>query len=204
MREIYNIYKSPLNSWPFPSLHDFLIASILKTHERTNRRRFWLPYPLFSHLHYGVHLSLKKDKYRRESKGRRCCLGDGLKCSTNHLAARKIWAEVFGRTSILVGWWFVMVRTRWLSIFLKHPFRQVNSIHPYFSKSSWWKISKIRQGIESITFSKHKRRLLPSLLSLSFFYETCTPIQRSSLTCSSCPGTAACRGRCRSRPHRRD
>ena len=48
----------------------------------------------------------KKDKDRREGKGRRCWLGDVLECPTNQLPARMIWTKVFGRTSILVGWLF--------------------------------------------------------------------------------------------------
>ena len=32
--------------------------------------------------------------------------GNVLECWTSHLAARMIWTQIFGRTSILVGWWF--------------------------------------------------------------------------------------------------
>ena len=48
-----------------------------------------------------------------------------LECHTYHLAARMIWTINFGRTSILVGWWFSMVWTGWSSIFSKHPFQKV-------------------------------------------------------------------------------
>ena len=68
-----------------------------------------------------------------------------LECRTNHLAARMIWKKVFGRTSILVGRWFGMVRTRWSSIFLKHPLREVAIIlFILFFKYLVW------QGTESI------------------------------------------------------
>ena len=53
-----------------------------------------------------------------------------------------IWTKVFGRTSILVGWWLGMVWTRWSTVFSKHPFRPVAFFYSSFSsKSSWWKIS---------------------------------------------------------------
>ena len=79
---------------------------------------------------------------------------------TNHLAARMIWREVFWRTSILEGWWFGVVWTRWSSIFSKHPFRQVDIIITIFFKSSWFKISP----------SKQQQWPLPYLMYLSFFY----------------------------------
>ena len=95
------------------------------------------------------HKSQKKDKDRRKGKGRRCCLGDVLVCRTNYLAARMILTKVFGRTSILGGWWFCYGVYRMnihffkASIFSKHPFFQ--SIHllysTFTSKSSWWKTS---------------------------------------------------------------
>ena len=57
-------------------------------------------------VHCTVHIEEELD--RRDGKGRQCCLGDVyLKiphCSD--LAARMIWKKVFGRTSILGGWWF--------------------------------------------------------------------------------------------------
>ena len=37
-----------------------------------------------------VYISQKKDKDRREGKGRRCWLGDVLECRTNHLAVMMI------------------------------------------------------------------------------------------------------------------
>ena len=49
---------------------------------------------------------IEKETDRREGKGRRCCLRDVLECRTNHLEARMIRRKVFGRTSILGGWWF--------------------------------------------------------------------------------------------------
>ena len=45
---------------------------------------------------------LKKDQYRWKGKGRRCWSGYELECRTNHLAARRIWRNVFRKTSILV------------------------------------------------------------------------------------------------------
>ena len=52
----------------------------------------------------GVLNPSKKDKYRRDWKGRRCCLRDVLECCTNHLPARVIWRKVFDRASISGGW----------------------------------------------------------------------------------------------------
>ena len=52
-------------------------------------------------------------------------MGDVIECRANHLAARMIWTKVFGRTFILVGWWFGMLWNGWSSICSKHPFRQV-------------------------------------------------------------------------------
>ena len=106
------------------------------------------------------------DKDRREGKGCRCWLGEVLEWRTSHLAEMMKLAKVFGRTSILVGWWFGMVWIGWSSIFPKHPFRKVAVvIFILFFKSSWWKISSAaRNGIEQ------QRRPLHSLLSLSFFY----------------------------------
>ena len=49
----------------------------------------------------------KKDKGRREGKGRRCWLGDILECRTNHLAAagefeQQFWESIhFGRVGVL-------------------------------------------------------------------------------------------------------
>ena len=60
-----------------------------------------------------------------------------------------IWANVFWRTSIVVGWWFDMVWNQWSSIFSKHPFRQVAFILQYSSFSaisSWWRISSAKRN----------------------------------------------------------
>ena len=53
-------------------------------------------------------LRIEQESDRRDGKGRRCWLGDVLECHTSHLAARMILRKVFGRTSILGGWWFGM------------------------------------------------------------------------------------------------
>ena len=77
---------------------------------------------------------------RRKRRQRSSLLFGGriLECRTSHLAARMIWRKVFGRTTILGGWWFGVVWTRWSSIFLKHPFLQVPVILVIlFFKSSW-------------------------------------------------------------------
>ena len=71
--------------------------------------------------------SENKDLYRTYGKGRLCCLGDVLECHTSHLAARLVWRKVFGRATILGGWWFVV----WCEledhpIVPKHPIRQVS------------------------------------------------------------------------------
>ena len=53
---------------------------------------------------------------------------DVLECClhyTHHISARSILKKSFGRTSIVGGWWFGLVRTRRSSIFLKHLSRQV-------------------------------------------------------------------------------
>ena len=49
--------------------------------------------------------------YRRRIKTeeKAKAFGGILECRTNHLTARMILTKVFGRTSILVGWWFGMV-----------------------------------------------------------------------------------------------
>ena len=56
-------------------------------------------------------------------------------CRTSNLAARMVWRTVFGRKSILGGWWFGVVWTGWSYIFPKHPIRQVSvlltSNHPF-------------------------------------------------------------------------
>ena len=78
----------------------------------------------------------------REGKGRRSYLGDVLECRTNQLAERVIWTNVFGRTSILDGWWFGMCETDDYRFFSKHPFRREPLFYSSFSsKSCWWKIS---------------------------------------------------------------
>ena len=81
------------------------------------------------------YLPYKKDYDRSEGKCRRCCLRDVLECRIIQVAARMFWTKVFWTTSILVGWWFGMVRNGRSSIFSKHPFHQVAfalySIHPF-------------------------------------------------------------------------
>ena len=57
-----------------------------------------------------------KESHRRRIKTEEkakvgCWLGDILQCQTNHLGARMIFKKVFGRTSILEGWWLGMVGT---------------------------------------------------------------------------------------------
>ena len=90
-----------------------------------------------------------KNKDRREGKCSRWWLGDVLEWCTNNLAARMIKTNIFGRTSIMVGWWFGMVWTGWSFIFPKHPFRQLAVIlFILYLKSSWWK-KVVWQGIES-------------------------------------------------------
>ena len=50
------------------------------------------PAPLHAHQapYKGTVSGIEEESYRREGKGRRCCLGDVLKSRTSHLAARMI------------------------------------------------------------------------------------------------------------------
>ena len=79
-----------------------------------------------------------------------------------------IWAKVFGRTSILEGW-FVTVWNWWSSIFSKHPFCQVAFILFILFFKSYWGYSKsvVRHGIEWIPYPKQQLRPLPFLMSVS-------------------------------------
>ena len=76
------------------------------------------------------------------------------------LATRMIWRIVFKRTSILGGWWFGVMCTRWSSTFPKHPFCQMSVLLiVHFFKSSCCQI-----------LVRHlQRRPFPSLLSDSSF-----------------------------------
>ena len=102
----------------------------------------------------------KKDKNRREGKGRsRCWLGDVLECRTKHLAAK-------------------MIRKKFLG---EHPFWQGGLVwcepddHPFFQS-----IHSAKQPLFYSSFSSNhpcgkylgqkQRRPLHSCLSLSFFY----------------------------------
>ena len=60
-----------------------------------------------------------KAKDRRVGKGCRCWLGTHLNAA---LIPFDIWTKVCVSISILVGWWFGMVWTRWSSFFPKHPY----------------------------------------------------------------------------------
>ena len=98
-------------------VHPFVAVAIHRTRNRQKRRQM-------SSLLFGGHL-----EYR-----------------TSHWAARMIWRNVFGKTSILGGWWLGVVGTRWSSIFLKHPFCQASvllRISILFFKSSWCKICSV-------------------------------------------------------------
>ena len=106
-----------------------------------------------------------KESERRERKGRHCRLGDVLKCRTSHLAARMICRTVFGRTTILGGWWFDVVGTGGSSIFPKHPFCHVCVlIFILFSKSSCCLMPIVRHcGVP-----KRSATTFPSLLSNTY------------------------------------
>ena len=79
--------------------------------------------------------------------------------------------KILGRTSILVGWWFGMVWTRWSFIFSQHPFHQLAFIlFILFFKIFLFRKFLIRQEIESMSSPKQQRRPLHSLRSLSFFF----------------------------------
>ena len=122
------------NLWDLGLTHGFVEKSDKKKNENRSMNALWHPLSPY-----------KKDKDKRESKGRHCCLGtleDILECRTNHLAARMNWTKIFRITFILAGWWFGMVWIWWSSIFLIHPFCQVAVIlFIIFFKSSWWEIS---------------------------------------------------------------
>ena len=112
---------------------------------------------------------------RRDGTGRRCCLWDEIDsnpCHTSFLAARMIRRKVFGRTSILGGWWFDVVWTGRSSIFLKHPFRQASVLlFIHFFKSScamYIYVYVVQHGIELNPSPKQHQRPLPSLLYLFF------------------------------------
>ena len=67
-------------------------------------------------------------KYRREGKGRHCCLEDLLECRTNHLAERMIWKKVIRSLSIFgwaVVWYYV---NRMIIYFSKQSFHPVANI----------------------------------------------------------------------------
>ena len=54
--------------------------------------------------------SIEEDTAIKEGKGRRCCLGDGIKLNAVLANLQKGWfEESFGRTSILGWWWFGVV-----------------------------------------------------------------------------------------------
>ena len=72
--------------------------------------------------------------HRVRSKGRRCWLGDVIKCQASHLLARMILRKSFWK-NIRIG---RLVWTRWSSIFPKHQFRQVSVLlFILFFKSFW-------------------------------------------------------------------
>ena len=72
-----------------------------------------------SHLHC-IRVGWIEETERREDKGRRCCLGDVFECSS-----QQGWFEDTGKLLEEHSFW-EGVRTRWSSIFLKHPFCQVS------------------------------------------------------------------------------
>ena len=95
----------------------------------------------------------KKDLYRRQSKGRRCCLGEEFIQFFVALA-------VFPR---------MILKNRLNSSFFPNH-QIILLLKIVLSKTLAW------QGIEWILTPKQKRRSLPFLLSLSFFYAfSCYP-----------------------------
>ena len=128
--------------------------------------------------------------HSHRSKGRLCCLGTG------HLAAWVIWRKLAGKTSILGGWWFRVVWTRWSSIV--HFFWSIYSAkRPSFYSSFFphhpGAKSAVQHGIERIPSTKQQRRPLLSLLSVySLIYSSLVLIQIQpparlpvGLTCSA-------------------
>ena len=77
-----------------------------------------------------------------------------------------IWTKVFGRPSILGGWWFGMMWTGRSSNCSEAsiPPSVHFSIHPFLQNHHGGKYSEL------IPSAKQQRRPLSSLLSLSFFY----------------------------------
>ena len=118
---------------------------------------------------FTVYSTKKKAKDRGEGKGRHCCLGHVLDCRTNH----SILTNFFRRTSILVRWGLVWCEPDEHSFFkVSILSRGLYYIHSFLQNHPGGKYL-VRQGIESITPSK---RLVPSLLSLSFCYDLDHPV----------------------------
>ena len=113
---------------------------------------------------------IEEGLYRRVGKGRRCCLGDVFECRTSQLKARMIWRTVFGRTSILGGWWFGVVWTgRSFSFIIIHS-AKCSFFYSSISANHHVAKSVLRQGTKSILSPKEQRRPLPSFLYKFFFY----------------------------------
>ena len=116
-----------------------------------------------------------KDKYRREGKGRRCCLGDVREGRTNHLAARK---KVFGRiTSISEDGGLTLCELYDHPFFLKASIPPSNrySIHPFLQ-------IKIASAARNLINS------VPQTSATSFAFSSKDHIYPSSMTKTHQPG----------------
>ena len=81
-----------------------------------------------------------------------------------------IWRTVFGRTSILGGWWFGVVWTgRSFSFIIIHS-AKCSFFYSSISANHHVAKSVLRQGTKSILSPKEQRRPLPSFLYKFFFY----------------------------------
>ena len=82
----------------------------------------------------------------RQKRRPRSSLLFGGRTYKYHLAARMIWRKVFGRTSILIGWWFGMM---WRGMII-HFLQSIHSIHPLLQIILDGGKSVVRHGIEWI------------------------------------------------------
>ena len=121
---------------------------------------------------------LECTRHRRMIKTEEKAKGDVLECCTYHSPARMILNKSSKENILLdrmVVWYGVNRMITHLSK-ASIPRSSLYSINPFLQNHPGGKYL-VRQGIKSITSLKQQRRLLPSLLSLSFFYGTESHIQ---------------------------
>ena len=149
--------------WPFP--------------EVTLPQRYF-PEPVFvsAENENNVHTS-KKDKDRREGKGRRCFLGEGiylLPCRTGIFSTRMIWRKKMNRiTAILYLAQWLIWKNGWSSRL--HHTKLTPYQNGFSPKKTFVQIIIAANWLEwhssmMYTSTNQQRQPLPSALSLSFFY----------------------------------